>query len=60
MDVDKIQSRRGAPMSEQPRLYMLESQRFAQQRIRIQIDLSNRKIIRSAPVSVSFAQLFGR
>jgi hypothetical protein len=39
MGVDEVLSRRGAPMSEQPRLDVFEAQRVAQQRVVEQIDL---------------------
>ena len=51
--INEVQPRRGAPMSEQPWLDVIGSQRFVQQRIAEQIDLSDREIIRCAPVAVN-------
>ena len=45
-------------MAEQPRLHVLNLQRLAQQRIRIQIDLANGKIVGGTPVGVDLAQFF--
>ena len=53
MDIDEIQTRRRAPVSEQTRLDMLELQRFAQQRIVEKIDLPDRKIVCGTPISVT-------
>ena len=59
MRVDEVQSRRGSQVSQQPRLDMLELERLAQQRIGVQINLSDRKVIGGAPVGVDLAHLFG-
>ena len=58
MDIDEVQSGRGAPMPQQSRLDVLQLQRLAQQRIRVEINLSDRKIIGRAPVGIDLAQLF--
>src|SRR6266542_6357036 len=58
--INKVQSGRRTPVTEQPRLHMLEFQRFAQQRIGEQIDLSNREVIGRTPVGVHLAQLSWR
>ena len=52
MDVDEVQARRRAPMSEQPRLDVVLRQRRLEQRIVEQIDLPDRQIVRRAPVGI--------
>ncbi len=52
MGVDEIQSRRGPPMSEQPRLDVLRTQRLTQKGIVKQVYLTYREIIRGTPVPV--------
>ena len=42
MSIDKIQARRGSPMTQQTRLDVLFAERFFQQRIVIEINLSHR------------------
>ena len=41
VDVDEVEPRRGAPMSEKPRLHVLAFQRFFQERIVIEINLAD-------------------
>ncbi len=60
MRIDEIQSRRRAPMTQQPRLDVLERQRLLEQRIVQQIDLPHRQIIRSAPPGMERALLLRR
>ncbi len=59
MRVDKIKAGRCTEVSEQARLDVLDLQRLAKQRIRVQINLSNGKIVGRAPLGVSLAQVFG-
>src|SRR6266571_5966189 len=56
--VDEVQPWSRAPVSQQTRLDVLEFQRLTQQRIGVEVNLSDREIIRSAPVSIHLAQLF--
>ncbi len=58
MDVDEVQSRRGAPVAQQPRFDVLEQQRFLQEWIVKQIDLADGEVIGRAPVSIHFPQQF--
>ena len=60
VDVEEIQPRRRAPMAEQPRLDMFELEGRFEQRIVLQIDLADRKIIRRAPIGVHFPEEIGR
>src|SRR5437763_9314161 len=50
--VDEIQARRGAPVTEQPRLDVLRPQRSAEQRIVQQVDLPNRQVVGCAPPAI--------
>jgi hypothetical protein len=59
MDVDEVESGRGAPMSEQARFDVLEFEGFCEQRVIEKINLSDRQILRSAPVCVNPAKLIG-
>jgi hypothetical protein len=52
MGIDKIEPGRGSPMPKQPWLDVFRAQWFMKQGIVEQIDLTNRQIIRSAPVAV--------
>ena len=52
MDVDEILSGRRSPMPDHQRFDMRQRQRLAQQRIRVEIDLTNREVVRGTPVSV--------
>src|SRR6185437_9354374 len=60
MNVDKIQSRRCAPVPEQARLDLIEAQRLAQQGVVLQINLADGKIVRGAPPGVHSVKQFGR
>jgi hypothetical protein len=52
MGVDKIKSGGGAPVTEQPRLDVFSPQRFPQQGIPEQIDLTDRQIVCRPPIAV--------
>ena len=52
VDVDQVQPRGGAPMTEQPRLDVGTFERLSQQRIVEQIDLPDGQVIRRPPVGV--------
>ena len=56
--VKKIEAGRGAPVSQQPRLHVVERQRPLQQRIVLEIDLANGKIIRRPPVGIHCGEQF--
>ncbi|OPZ67628.1 MAG: hypothetical protein BWY83_02559 [bacterium ADurb.Bin478] len=59
--IDEIETRRGTPMAEKPRFNVFRLQRFAQQRIVVQVNLADGKIIGRPPVGVDFFQLgFGQ
>src|SRR5579872_6365550 len=60
MRVNKIQSRRGPPVSQQPWFDLLDLQRFPKQRIVEEINLSHRQIIGRTPVCVDQAEFFWR
>ena len=59
VDIEKVQSRRRAPMPQQTRLDMFEPERRFEQRIVLQIDLPDRKVIRRAPIGVHFLEEIG-
>ena len=59
MGIDEVQTGRGAKVTEQPRLDMLDLERFAEQRIGVEINLSDGKIVGRAPVGIDLAQFFG-
>jgi hypothetical protein len=50
MHVDQVEPRGGTPVAEQARLGVLELERILEERIVKQVDLSDREIIRGAPV----------
>src|SRR3984885_9221365 len=60
MDIEEIESRRRSPMAEQTWLDMFELERNFQQRIVLQIDLPDRKVIRRTPIGVHFPQQIWR
>ena len=60
VDVDEIQARRGAPVAEQARLDVLELERFFQERVVEQVDLSDRQVVGGAPIGVHLAEQFRR
>ena len=60
MDVEEIQAGRGAPVAEQTRLDVFVPQRLAQQRIVVEIDLTDRQIVGGPPVGVHFLEEIGR
>src|SRR5512135_228537 len=48
--VDEVEPRCGAPVSQQPGFYVLQLQGLLEQRIVIEIDLSDRKVVCRTPV----------
>ena len=52
MNIDEILAGRRSPMPDHQRFDMGEGERLAQQRIRVEIDLTNREVVRGAPVGV--------
>ena len=57
--IEEIKSRRRSPVTEQARLDVLQRQRCFEQRIVLQIDLPNRKIVRRAPIGVHLVEQIG-
>ncbi len=60
VDVDEIEAGRGSPVPQQARLDVLDLERLGQQRIVVEINLSDRQIVRGAPVCIDPAELIGR
>ena len=58
VDIDEVQPGRRAPVAQQSRLDVLELERLAQQRILVEIDLADRKVIGGAPVGIDLAEFF--
>ena len=59
VDIKEVQPGRRAPMPEQTRLDVFELERGFEQRIVLQIDLPDRKIIRGAPIGVHLLEQIG-
>ena len=59
LDVDEIQTGRGAPVAEQARFDVFKSERLTEQRIFEQINLADRKIVGGAPIRVHLAEFIG-
>jgi hypothetical protein len=55
--VDEVQSGRGPPVPQQPRLHVFRAQRLAQQRVPHQVDLADRQVVRRPPPGVHRLQL---
>ncbi len=60
MHVDKTQSGRGPPVTQKSSLDVLGSQRLAQQRIVLQVDLTDSEVIGRPPVGIELGDLFLR
>ena len=60
VDIDKVQTRRGTPVPEQARLYMLQLQRFFEQGVVVQINLADRQVVGGAPIGIHLAQQIRR
>src|SRR6266478_1463207 len=60
MYIDEVQSGCCAPVAKKPWLNVFQLQRFAQQGIRIEIDLADRNVVRRAPVRVDLTQFLWR
>ena len=58
VNIEEVQPRRGAPVPQQPRLHVIQSQRPLQHRVVFQVDLANGEIVGRAPVSVHLGQQF--
>src|SRR5438477_12645140 len=52
VNVDEVEAGRGAPVTEKPRLDVLQLQRLEEQGIVIEVDLADRQVIRGAPVGI--------
>ena len=59
VDVEEIEPRRGAPVAEQARLYIVQGERLLEKRITLEIDLAHGKIVGGAPVGVHAGEGFG-
>ena len=59
MRVDEIDARRRSPVTQQPRLDVLERERLAQQRIVEQVDLAGGQVIGRSPPGMDTLQLGG-
>ncbi len=59
MHIDEVLARRRAPVADHQGLDVSERQRLAQQRVVVQVDLSDRQIVGSAPVGIHQAQFVG-
>src|SRR5262245_13368014 len=59
MRINKIETRRGTPVPQQPWLDMLFGQGFFEQRVVVEVNLAHRKVVRCPPVSVELFQLVG-
>ena len=57
MDIKKIQSGRCAPVAQQARLHVIQRQRAVEQRIVLEINLADRKIVGRTPVGVHAVKL---
>jgi hypothetical protein len=57
--VEQVEARGRAPVPEQPGLYVLRSQRLAQQRIVEQIDLPDGQVVRRPPTAVEQSHVSG-
>ena len=56
MDVDEILSGRRSPMPDHERLDMRQREGFAQHRICVEVDLTNREVVGGAPIRVELLQ----
>ena len=59
VDVDEVQPGGRPPVAEQPGFYVLGVERFAEQRVREQVDLADRQVVRGAPPRIHRLELFG-
>jgi hypothetical protein len=50
--IHEIEAGRGAPMPQQSRLDLIDRQRFPEQRVRAQVDLAHREVVRRAPIGI--------
>ena len=60
MDVHEVQTRRRSEVPEETRLDVFGPQRFAEQRVVEQIDLTDGEVVRRTPVAVHRGELTGR
>ena len=58
MHVDKVLARRRAPVSDHQMLHVRQFQRLLQQRIVVEINLTNRQIVGGSPVGIHLAEQF--
>ncbi len=59
MDVDEVLPWCRAPVTDHERLHMRQSERFLQQGVVVQIDLTDGQVIRGAPVAIDLVQHCG-
>ena len=60
MGVDEVQPRRRAPVAEQARLDVRQREWLFQQRIVVEVYLTDREVVRRAPIGVHLAEQFRR
>ena len=60
VDVNEVETGRGAPVAQQAGFDVLQAERFGQQRIVVEVNLPDRQIIGGPPVRVEFAQFVFR
>ena len=58
VDVEEVEPCRSAPVSQESRLDVVEREPLLEQRVVVQIDLSDGEIVRRAPIAVHRAKLF--
>ena len=58
--VDEVQSGRGPPVAEEPRLDVLLGQRLLEQRVVVEVDLADRQVVGGPPVRVHECLFLGR
>ena len=59
VDVEEVETGRGAPVAEQARLDVVERERALKQRIVFEVDLADGEVVGGAPVGVDFLELIG-
>ena len=60
VDVDEVQTWRRSPMAEQPRLDVLLCQGLLEQRVVVEIDLTDRQVVGGPPIRIHQSPFFVR
>ena len=60
VDVDEVQAGGGTPVTQEPRLHMLERKGLTQQRVIEKIDLADGEVVGSPPIGIDLAKLVRR